>query len=776
MIEISGTVPEEITLIHAHTARSVGVALCGRIFSLIFPVAVLLCAGTSSVGMAAPAPAAAVVYAAPDGTARECNRTTPCSIEAAQQRERQILAGAEGASEDVVIMLGDGTYRLGVPLRFGREDSGRNGHTVIWRAARGAHPVLSGAIRATRWTRIDPAKNVWSAPLPAGIDTRQVYVDGVEAPIAQTTPAELGVTFAAAPGGYATTPAWGATLQSRIGPRAMARVEFVYTGATRWTQSRCRIASAHGSAIGMQQPCWRNVTHRPVYTQASGLMPNLPAGQAPSRIEDAYPFLHPGQWFLDVDRHTLNYIPKPGQDIHLLDIEVPRLQALVIGSGTLDAPVHDIEFRGLQFADATWTGPGAPAGFSEMQDNLRLTGADPAHPQATCTFGVPPGTCPFGSFSREPGNVEWTAARHVRFIGDTFTRLGAAGLVFEYGSRYNLVEGNFFSDIAGNALILGNTTDPHPADVGADDREITADNTIDNNLIQRMGTDYPGAAAITLFFTRRTRVVHNDIRDVPYTGISAGVIQGHVDNADHPDNTTNINADNTISHNLIHGFMQTLQDGAAIYVEGHQGQAITSPAGSLDRAATIAHGLHAQGNVAWDEGHVNFTWYDDAGSEWIHWDGDVQWGGSIAQGGCESTGHVDVTGMYSAQAIGQYQCTAAIDVRSADNTTIPARPMLADLPADTLADAGLQGDFRRLATIRAPELSYAQSAGASVFLAGDGFVPGMAVTIGGAPAAGVRILSPSFAVATLAAARKRAVTAATVTVRTSAGSASTVKP
>lgn len=745
--------------------------------TLIALTAVLACGGVSPAGAAAPAPAAdgAVVYAAPDGSGRACSRTKPCSIAEAQRRERQILAGAEGASEDVVVMLNEGTYRLAAPLRFGRQDSGRNGHSVIWRAAPGAHPVLSGAIRATRWTRIDRAKNVWSAPLPADVDTRQVYIDGVEAPIAQTTPAEQRVTFAAAPGGYITTPAWGATLRRRIGPRAMARVEFVYTRATNWTQSSCRVASVRGSAIHMQQPCWRNLTHRPVYTQASGMMPNLPAGKAPSRIENAYPFLHPGQWFLDLERHTLDYVPEPGQDIHALDIEVPRLQALVIGRGTLDAPVHDIELSGLQFSDATWIAPSGPAGFSEMQDNLRVTGADPAHPQALCTFGVPPGSCPFGSFSREPGNVEWTAAHDIRFIGDTFTCLGAAGLVFEYGSRHNLIEGNVFSDIAGNALILGDTTDPHPADVGADDREISTDNTIDNNLIQRTGTDYPGAAAITLFFTRRTRIVHNDIREVPYTGISAGVIQGHVDNSDHPDNTTNINADNTISHNLIHGFMQTLYDGAAIYVEGHQDQAITSPDGSLDRAASIAHGLHVQGNVAWDEGHVNFTWYDDAGSEWIHWDGNVQWGGSIAQGGCESTGHLDVTGMYSAQAIGEYQCAPAIDTRSAGNITIRARPTLADLPADTLADAGLQGDFRRLATTRAPELSYAQNAGSSVFLAGDGFSPDMSVTVGGAPATGVRVLSPSFAVATMAT-TEAGTTPVTVTVRTAAGSAHTVIP
>jgi hypothetical protein len=719
----------------------------------------------------AAAPDAAYVYAAPTGAGVACTQPRPCSLLGAQQRERHILTTDEASAKDVVVQLADGTYRLAEPLRFGPADSARNGHRVIWTAAPGAHPVLSGALHVTGWKLTDPANDVWSAPVPADLETRQVYVDGAEAPIAQTTPAEQRVSFAAATGGYTTTPAWGAALQEQIGAAAMRRVEFVYTGGNgAWTQSRCRIDSVTGSTVQMQQPCWTNITSRPVFTQASGGLPNMKAGTAPTRIENAYPFLHPGQWYLDPDQHVLDYVPTPGQDMSRIDVEAPRLTSLVTGTGTLDDPVHDITFAGLTFADATWNDPSSDAGFADVQDNLRLTGDDPSHPQATCTFGTPPGSCPFGSLTREPGNVQWHAAHDITFVGNTFTRLGAAGLVLEYGSRHNTVEGNVFTGIAGSGLILGDTTDPHPSDVNADDREINSYNMIDNNLIERVGTDYPSAAGITLFFTQHTQVVHNDVRNVPYTGITAGVIQGHVDNVDHPDNTTNVNSDNTISDNLIHSFMQVLSDGGAIYVEGHQGQTITAADGSVDRASSIAHGLHAQGNVAYDEGNSNFTWYDDAGSEWIHWDGNVQWGGSIAQGGCQSTGHFDVTGNYSAQAIGQYHCNppGGIDVNYADNVALPLRPTANDLPRATIADAGLQDDFRALVTQRAPLVSYAQSAGNTVFVAGDGFGPGTQVSFAGTPAAGVDVISPAFLVATAPAGTKPT----PVTVMTPAGSAS----
>ncbi|WP_406109973.1 hypothetical protein OG698_44940 [Streptomyces sp. NBC_01003] len=50
-----------------------------------------------------------------------------------------------------------------------------------------------------------------------------------------------------------------------------------------------------------------------------------------------------------------------------------------------------------------------------------------------------------------------------------------------------------------------------------------------------------------------------------------------------------------------------------MYVEGHQGQTVKAADGSVDRAASIAHGLTVAGNVAYDQGNVDFTWYDQAG-------------------------------------------------------------------------------------------------------------------------------------------------------------------
>ncbi|WP_328891579.1 galactose-binding domain-containing protein [Streptomyces sp. NBC_00316] len=742
--------------------------------------AALLVVGAPA-AIAHDAPPAKTVFVAPQASGPACSAHKPCSLATAQQRVRRLLADqeADGEARDITVQLADGTYRLTQTLNFTSQDSGRADSRVTWTAAPGAHPVLSGATRVTGWQLHDADAGIWSAPVPDGLDTRQVYVDGKRAPIAQTTPAEQNLKFAATPGGYTTTPAtWGQVLQGRIGAAALKGVEFVYTGGNGpWTQSRCRTDTADGPVILMQQPCWGNVTKRPTFTQASGSLPSMSPGKAPTRIENAYPFLHTGQWYLDRDDHVLYYVPPENQDMEQLDVELPRLSALVTGSGTLDHPVRNITFSGLEFSYATWLDPSSRAGFSDVQDNLRITGDDPAHPQATCTFG----TCPFGSLSREPGNIQFTAAHNINFEDNTFNHLGAAGLVLEYGSRHNTVEGNTFADISGNGIILGNTTDPHPSEVGADDRELSTHNTIANNLIHHIGADYPSAAGITLFFTQNTTVTHNELHDLPYTGISAGVVQGHVDNAAHPDNSTNINSDNTISHNLIHGFMQVLKDGGAVYVEGHQGQTITAPDGTVDRAASIAHGLNVEGNVAYDQGNSNFTWYDDARAQWIDWTGNVEWGGYLGQGGCQTTGHLDFTGNYSSDPTGEYHCSppVPVDTHADGNRVIPPQPAAADLPLDTLTTAGLVGRFQHLTTDERPVIGYLQSPSGSpvsqpvdVLVAGSGYDAHTRVSFGDIPAAKVSTLSSGFLIATAPAGANPA----RVAVTTANGSVSATAP
>src|SRR5262245_25381123 len=111
----------------------------------------VLLAALLTVGMAGVvhADAATTVYVSPTGS--DTNPGTSASaplktVGKAQQVVRGLVAGQTG---DVTVSLADGVYPLSSALSLDSGDSGTGGHNVVWTAAAGAHPVLSGGIALT---------------------------------------------------------------------------------------------------------------------------------------------------------------------------------------------------------------------------------------------------------------------------------------------------------------------------------------------------------------------------------------------------------------------------------------------------------------------------------------------------------------------------------------------------------------------------------------------------------------------------------------------------
>ena len=82
---------------------------------------------------------------------------------------------------DLIVSLAQGTYTLSHPLSLGPRDSGTNGHSVVWMGAPGASAVVSGARKISGWHLSDPGKGIWAASVPVGLQTRQIYVNGMRA-------------------------------------------------------------------------------------------------------------------------------------------------------------------------------------------------------------------------------------------------------------------------------------------------------------------------------------------------------------------------------------------------------------------------------------------------------------------------------------------------------------------------------------------------------------------------------------------------------------------
>ncbi|WP_051795214.1 right-handed parallel beta-helix repeat-containing protein [Kibdelosporangium aridum] len=499
---------------------------------------------------------------------------------------------------DIVVTLAGGTYQLNAPLTFTEADSGRNGHQVRWRASPGRPVVISGGIPVDGWTK---SGNLWSAKVPRDMVTRQLYADGVRLPRATGS---LPVSLTQTPTGFTASDA------SLANWRNPDNIEFVLgDGHGSWSEPRCGVKSIAGAAITMDQPCWDNMKlpsepRGPYGDNPHGGFPSYPSDAVPTRVENAYELLSEGEWYLDEAADRIFYFPHENEDVRKKRFVAAKLERLLGTSTTAAKPLHDVSFEGLGFAYATWLQPSSDEGFVEMQANFTLTGVGASKSQGLCNYSEPKGTCPFASWTRPAAAVDLVGTRNVKFLRNTFQHLGGAGLGFQHGVQNNLVQGNVVTDVSGIGILLGAVDDPSPKD----DYEIATGNTIDSNYVHHTGVDFTGAPAIVNGYSQKTSITHNEITDVPYSGISSGW-GGWRTNSTFPDENPNINADNDISYNLVYRNMLVRWDGA-IYTNGPQGR-------------SYEHGLTVRGNVNFSGLKTANSIYNDEGGDYVTITGNV---------------------------------------------------------------------------------------------------------------------------------------------------------
>ncbi len=540
-----------------------------------------------------------------------------------QRAQELVRARDQNLTTDLTVHLGPGVFRLSEPLTLTAADSGSNGHRVIWQGSGATE--LSGGRQVTGWHPVSGRPGLFAAPAPGGLDnTRQLYVNGVREQRARGT---VPVALTATDTGYTTS------APTMAGWRNPSDIEFVYTagealwnvqryGLGQWTEPRCPIASISGTTITMAQPCWDNSTKRVIFPNIPGRTINmvgpgdLTNGRQPAYVDNAFELLDtPGEWYLDRTAHTVYYLPRPGEDLRHADVEMPVLEQLIDGQGTAAASIHDVSFRDLRYSYATWLTPSSPEGFSEIQAGYTVTGPNGWATQGLCQF-TPGGTCPYASWTPEPGNVEVSHGQRMEFTDSVFTHLGAAGLRLGDGSKDTTVSGDVFTDISGNGVEVGGVDQP-------DGPDITSGVRVVDNHLYGLPREFHGGVAVINGYSQGDVISHNQINDVAYSAISMGW-------GGWPDKikvaaTPNISHDNAVSDNLIYNYMLMLDDGGGIYTQGITG-------------TSLADGEKVTGNVIHDQWGLGKNVYTDNGNTYETVFGNVLYHAAYFNVG---TAHVD---------------------------------------------------------------------------------------------------------------------------------------
>jgi len=493
--------------------------------------ALILCAGVAAIGVpqASAAPAGTVILVVPPGA------TTPAvphdylvdTLGAAKQ-----LVAQHNSSGNVTVELASGTYSITQPLTFGPADGGQNGSHVTWTAAPGAKPVISGGEQVSNWTLYDAASNIWEANVGVGTTTRNLYVNGRDAPIAGSprggSPAVPSADLSPTSAGFTIN---NSTLQSTLDALPEGQIQIEHRGL--WSDHYCPVSSISGSVITMAQPCWENNTM------------GYDTGDSPygNYIEGSLAYLNqPNEWYLDSETGTLYYEPPAGTSISSLDIELPLVQSLLDVSGSsYSNRVQNLTFTGIQFSNSSWLAPSSPSGYADQQQNYFIAGVNPAgYPTfGSCPWGCSQFEAVRGRWNEVPGAVQVSAANGITFANDNFTDLGSAGLGIgedadamasgiAYGAQNITVANNTFRQIGGTGVMIGGIQFPAAWDQ-SNGLATTKNIVVENNVITATGTSYLDSDGVQTNNTTHAVITHNKIYDIPYDGIGLGFGWGMFD-------------------------------------------------------------------------------------------------------------------------------------------------------------------------------------------------------------------------------------------------------
>lgn len=313
-----------------------------------------------------------------------------------------------------------------------------------------------------------------------------------------------------------------------------------------WQFSRCGVRAIKGTSIYLDQLCLDNLLWL--------------GGNSLKWVENAYELLDSeGEWYLDKTGSVdgtgipkIYYKPRYGEDMFNSRFTVPTVETLIDGKGTLDNPIHNIQFKGITFQCSTYLVPNTKEGYADTQAGVTERGV--------------PDTGIIGN-QKIPSAVSFIAAKYISLQSNLFTHLGAGAVSFEYGSQENSILYNRFEDISGGAVFIGDIHDHHPSDT----RAIVKNNTVKDNYFTRIGVEYKDTVPIFAGYTDNSLIEHNEIFNVPYTGISCGWGWGVYDVGGSGGYTTPTQAQNNkIQYNLIQHVNQDLHDGGGIYTLGAQ--------------------------------------------------------------------------------------------------------------------------------------------------------------------------------------------------------------
>ena len=536
-----------------------------------------------------------------DGTRQSPKATLTSALRQAREWRRTEDNRIQGG---ITIYMEGGTYAFHEPVFIRPEDSGTKESPTIIRSVGDEKVILSGGISINGWKK---QGKVWVADVPVfngrPLDFRQLWVNGKKAVRARDVE--------------------DFEKMNRI-CSVDEKNEILYVPVVsirRLIDNKGNLKAKYAEMVLHQMWCVANLRIRSVEVQGDSAA--IRFHQPESRIQFEHPWPRPmvttdghnsafyltnarelqdvpGEWYHDMDARKVYYYPREGEKMQEAEVIVPAVETLVRVEGTLDRPVCHIRFEKITFSYTTWMRP-SEKGHVPLQAGMYLTDGYRIDPKMQRNYLNHP-LDNQGWLGRPAAAVRVVAAKQIDFERCRFEHLGSTGLDYEEAVQGGVVRGCLFRDIAGNGLLVGSFSpaahETHLPYDPADRREVCTQQHINNCYFTEIGNEDWGCLAIAAGYVGDVNIEHNEISEVPYSGISLG--WGWTQ-------TVNCMRNNRVHANLIHHYAKHMYDVAGIYTLGSQPKSYVTE--------NCVHSIYKPGYVH-DPNHW-FYLYTDEGSSFI---------------------------------------------------------------------------------------------------------------------------------------------------------------
>ena len=491
------------------------------------------------------------VYVSPggdDSSAKGTKKFPFRTIEGAKAYANKIKSRADS---DVHVILLPGAYHIENPIAFTVEDSGYGEYDVVYRGEPGeAMPLISGGVK------VDPSlwqaheNGIYKAHVPEITEARQMYINGI--------PAQRSVSsgWQRATGVYQKENSAyeedGFILANSSLPHVSKPSELEMVAQLKWVTQRVPVENilqdGENDIVLMDQPMYDS------YVSAICSGGIQPVAGTVIYFENALEFIdEPGEFYFDEDDRLLYYYPYKEDDLKTAEVYLPKSNGIFRIEGTDEENrVKNLRFSHLDIRHGAWNSVNE-TGFCSFQADCMLE--YDVHAVSAANRGLIP-----------LAQIQVNRADRITINDCLISNVGSTGIGMHESVSNCSVERNVIRDISGTGVSIGSWR----YNGNSDPRTLCDTIVVKNNYVTRIGQEHMGSLGLGVYYAKNVSLLHNDIKDMPYSGISVGwgwseKLLGSYAYGGH-----------TISGNRVESVCQERYDGGQIYTLGHLSDSVIS--------------------------------------------------------------------------------------------------------------------------------------------------------------------------------------------------------